>query len=117
DADLILLSLLLHEPNVFLMRDEQISPHTKKLMSLFSIPFQMLHFNTLREYLLKDEWSPEALGYKHLTYNPERVLDDWVFLSYFVGNDFVPNLPFFYMRFALCIFVVVVVVVVVIIGI
>ncbi|ETO35806.1 hypothetical protein RFI_01256, partial [Reticulomyxa filosa] len=99
DADTILLGLLLHEPNVYLLRDVPVVKKKLSFTSMFDTQFQLVDLSILREYLLKYEWSPHILQYRHFAYQPERVLDDWVFLFYFVGNDFIPNLPFINMRF------------------
>ena len=53
--------------------------------------FQFLHLAVLREYLdlefSAQTYSPE------MPYDFERIIDDWVFLGFCVGNDFIPHLP------------------------
>ena len=51
----------------------------------------MLHLSLLREYLdLEFSSIAEAMPFD---YDLERIIDDFILLSVFVGNDFLPHLP------------------------
>jgi len=59
--------------------------------SLESINFYLLHLCLMREYLdLEFRDIEPMLPFK---YELEHVIDDFVLLAVFVGNDFLPNLP------------------------
>ncbi|KAK9428897.1 XRN 5'-3' exonuclease N-terminus-domain-containing protein [Lipomyces doorenjongii] len=92
DADLIMLGLLSHDPHFCLLREEVLfGPARKKPKELFHQKFYLLHHSLVREYL-----ELEFQDIKHrlkFAYDFERVLDDFILLCVFVGNDFLPNLP------------------------
>ncbi|KAF7319188.1 5'-3' exoribonuclease 1 [Mycena chlorophos] len=93
DADLIMLSLLSHDPHFCLLREEvKFGPaRGKRNASLESTNFYLLHLSLMREYL--DLEFHEIAPVLPFEYDLERIIDDFVLLAVFVGNDFLPHLP------------------------
>ncbi|KAJ3213714.1 hypothetical protein HDU67_002555 [Dinochytrium kinnereticum] len=95
DADLILLGLLSHEPHFALLREEVTFGKGKKKTGATSNPdnqnFYLMYLSIFREYL-DMEFSP-LKGSLNFEYDLERIIDDFILLSFFVGNDFLPHLP------------------------
>ncbi|KAF8195285.1 XRN 5'-3' exonuclease N-terminus-domain-containing protein [Mycena galopus ATCC 62051] len=94
DADLIMLGLLSHDPHFCLLREEvKFGPASRKRAnpSLDAITFYLLHLSLMREYL--DLEFRDIAPVLAFPYSLERVIDDFILLAVFVGNDFLPNLP------------------------
>ncbi|KAL2328420.1 hypothetical protein Fmac_021847 [Flemingia macrophylla] len=89
DADLIMLAMATHEPHFSLLR-EDVSPQ-QQYQNGATKPFKFLHVWLLREYLemdMKIEDPP-----KNCSIELERIIDDFIFMCFFAGNDFVPHMP------------------------
>jgi len=58
---------------------------------LEAINFYLLHLSLMREYL--DLEFHDIARLLPFQYNLERVIDDFILLAVFIGNDFLPHLP------------------------
>ncbi|KAG9014015.1 hypothetical protein FRB94_000212 [Tulasnella sp. JGI-2019a] len=100
DADLIMLGLLSHDPHFCLLREEvKFGPARKKSNSgLDAQSFFLLHLSLMREYLDLEFHSLAAADGLPFDYSLERIIDDFILLAIFVGNDFLPHLPDFHIN-------------------
>lgn len=95
DADLIMLSLVTHQPKFRLLREKVFlrnrrnkSGSNRDPLQFSRYDFEILEVSLLREMieLQLEQKSPELD-------DKERLVDDFVFLCMLVGNDFLPHLP------------------------
>lgn len=89
DADLIMLSLVTHQPNFRLLREKVFVRKNKKQkdpLAFSRYDFEILEVAMLREMIelqLADDGRRDK----------ERVVDDFVFMCMLIGNDFLPHVP------------------------
>lgn len=95
DADLIMLGLLSHDPHFCLLREEVTFGRqaTKKTKELEHQNFYLMHLCIVREYLELEFQELKGDGVLAFPYDMERIIDDFILMAFFVGNDFLPNLP------------------------
>jgi hypothetical protein len=97
DADLIFLGLASHEPYFTILRENVIETHGVNPDKGGPVGPEFFHFVSLwvlRQYLERD-LRPEVPVFK---WNLEYAIDDFVFLCFAAGNDFLPGMPGFSIR-------------------
>lgn len=89
DADLIMLSLSSHDINITLMRESQ---DFGKLQSATRSPFKYLNIDKLRQSICEVVTNSE---YSELKPDfTQSIINDYVFMCFCLGNDFIPALSF-----------------------
>ncbi|KAI9664277.1 MAG: hypothetical protein M1831_002456 [Alyxoria varia] len=96
DADLIMLGLLSHDPHFCLLREEVTFGRQKdsnKTKELEHQNFYLMHLCVVREYLEMEFQQLKEPGMMEFAFDMEQIIDDFILMAFFVGNDFLPNLP------------------------
>ena len=80
DADLIMLCLGTHLPKFYILREDMYNSYNK---------YFCLNIGDVHQHLAKlMEW--KSTSYEFL---PKSAIDDFIFLCFMVGNDFLPHIP------------------------
>lgn len=103
DADLIMLGLATHEPHFLLLREKMSvvmagrgrHKHRKKkdMLDYTRDDFELLELSALREMFQIQFRKFADSGRLNVEYDVRRVIDDFIFVCMFVGNDFLPHVP------------------------
>ena len=93
DADLIVLAISTHKNNLHVIREMQIeTPELRKLYP--NSEFIDLNIDSLSSAFNHDL----TKTFKNHQFDKVRILNDYIFLTFLVGNDFVISLPFMKIR-------------------
>lgn len=85
DADLIMLALGTHLPNFWILREDMYDPRNE---------FFILDIgNTRKDLANLMNWEINAEQKEPQSFNPTWAINDFIFMCFMVGNDFLPHVP------------------------
>lgn len=94
DADLIVLAVITHKRNLHIMREVASESDTSLRKQYQDFEFLSLHIDSLRSGFKHQL----TRTFKNKDYDETRILNDYIFLTFLVGNDFVSSMPFLKIR-------------------
>ena len=87
DADLIMLALGTHLPNFFILREDLYNPHNE--FFVLDIGTTRLELAQLMNWNESEKKNEEGIQ----EFIPESAVNDFIFICFMVGNDFLPHIP------------------------
>jgi 5'-3' exonuclease len=89
DADLIVLAISTHKNNIRVIREVQVE--TREMKNMYQdYEFIDVNIDNLRNAFNNDL----TRFFKNYSFDKIRILNDYIFLTFLVGNDFVLSMPF-----------------------
>lgn len=91
DADLIMLTLLSHRSNIFLMREDTMSKSEEK--SFIYLDVTALRIGIVNQLATQHGWLTEDEAINPFSKKVLEVIESYVTMCFLLGNDFIPNVP------------------------
>jgi 5'-3' exonuclease len=95
DADLIVLAASTHKNNSFIVRDVSAESDYNLKKQYENYEFLIINIDNLRKGFYNDITKSMPTG---TVFDAEKILNDYIFLTFLVGNDFVLSMHFLKMR-------------------
>ena len=91
DADLIVLAVTTHKNNIHIVREIKLETDNDLKKMYENYDFLQVNINELSDGFYKELIRKNE---SKKNFEKTKVLNDYIFLTFLVGNDFVPSLPF-----------------------